>query len=130
VRRNCRTCRIRLLRCVITPHRSNPTAVDRWSTSTSTVLWCTHWQPCPPGPAWPRHHAHGCKPRPPAPGPPGLRAVRAICLDTILLFSYPFLRTSPPLISLLLLIRQSPSDRVRAIELLEGQHSGHFMRQD
>src|ERR1044072_714254 len=128
VRRNYRTCRIRRLRCAIMLHRSNLTTADHSSTSTSTILWYRHSPPCQPGPAWLRRRARGCKLPPPAPGPPGLRAAPSICLDTILFFSYPLLRTSPPHLCLLLLIRHSTIDRVSAINLLDGDDARHFMR--
>src|SRR3954468_14269551 len=94
--RNCRNNHIRLLRFVPGPNRSSRAVDDRSSTSTSTVLLCMRWPPCPPGPVSLRRLVPDCKLRLPAPGPPGLHGARAICLDTILLFSYPFLRTSPP----------------------------------
>src|SRR5215831_19497115 len=121
--RSYRNTHIRLLRSVTGPGRSNPTIDDRLSTSTSTILWYKHWPPCPRDPASLRRRVRGYMLQLPAPGPPALRAARAICLDTILLFFCPLLRTSPPLLSLLFLIRQSTIERVCAINLLDYQHA-------
>src|SRR5258707_4650763 len=138
-------------RCAVAQHRLTPAAAGHWSTSTSSVPWCTRWPPCRLDPGSPPRLVPGCRPRPPAPGPPNLHVEQTICLDKFLISACPFYLLNPPLFSLLivskwhgrparelrarcachssLLIRQSTFDRVCTIKLFEGQHPGHFMRQ-
>src|SRR5205807_2440597 len=84
------TCHISLLRCDTTRRRSNPKAAGHLSTSTSTILSCTHSPPCRPGPASLPHLAPDCTLRRPAPGPPNPHAELTTCLDKFLLSSCPF----------------------------------------